>query len=278
MNYVEKKADGSYQLKKAETLVYFLDEKIPHKTKSFKSLVQEIDQKVRQQYPTIKQGALNNVHGDWYEWFINIASWIYFIEKDGKSHLPILLPNVNRLDVSTLYNRGLSNLIEDLRTKINQQAKVNLITSNPDMVIIHRDLAFKLFDFIGKIDRVDVALLEKISGLYEQIIGKCDFSDIVGYISVKFSLRPDRRLQIPHEGSLMKALYRHLQTRKWAINPAGLKYYAMSAQLSKADRNALKTVATHSITTVQSLPEAAVDNIFEIDSLDQARTAFETIL
>ncbi|WP_373695840.1 Cfr10I/Bse634I family restriction endonuclease [Brunnivagina elsteri] len=38
-------------------------------------------------------------------------------------------------------------------------------------------------------------------------MGKCNLKDIIGYASIKTSLRPDRRLQIPHEGSLMKAIY-----------------------------------------------------------------------
>jgi len=53
----------------------------------------------------------------------------------------------------------------------------------------------------------------------------------------------------------MKAIYTHLQTREWIINLKGLKYYAFSTKIS--DKNALKTVATHSITTVSSLPQAA---------------------
>jgi HEAT repeat protein len=34
----------------------------------------------------------------------------------------------------------------------------------------------------------------------------------------------------------MKALYTHLQTRKWIINPAGLKYYAIATKINNADK------------------------------------------
>ncbi|MFB6305931.1 MAG: Cfr10I/Bse634I family restriction endonuclease, partial [Flavobacteriales bacterium] len=114
--------------------------------------------------------------------------------------------------------------------------------------------------------------------LYRNLENSCTFEDIKGYISVKISLRPDRRLQIPHEGSLMKALYVHLQTRDWILNPSGLKYYAITTELSKDDRKALETVATHSITTVNQLPEPAVDEVLEVNSLEEAYSVFSTFL
>ena len=76
----------------------------------------------------------------------------------------------------------------------------------------------------------------------------------------------------------MKAIYTHMQTREWILNPKGLKYYAISTKVGSSDRNALKTVATHSITTVQSIPQAAVDEVFEINSLQQAEAVFAQIL
>jgi hypothetical protein len=120
--------------------------------------------------------------------------------------------------------------------------------------------------------------INKLQETYRYFIGKCLFNNIVAYLSVKASFRPDRRLQIPHEGSLMKATYIHLQTREWVINPRGLKYYAAASKVGRADRNALKTVATHSITNVQSLPQAAVDEVFEINTVEQAHAAFSEIL
>lgn len=93
--------------------------------------------------------------------------------------------------------------------------------------------------------------------------------DIAGYLSVKASLRPDRRLQLAHEGSLMKALYTHLQTRTWTINPRGIRYFAASKKISEADIKGLKTVATHSIIDVKSSPQSAVDELFQINTVNE---------
>src|SRR5690606_1570365 len=102
--------------------------------------------------------------------------------------------------------------------------------------------------------------------------------DIRGYFSVKTTFRPDRRLQIPHEGSLMKAIHVHLQTRSWINDPKALKYYAAATKVNNSDREALKTVATHSITNVSSKPQAAVDDVFVIDSVEQLHDSREVIL
>ena len=76
----------------------------------------------------------------------------------------------------------------------------------------------------------------------------------------------------------MKALYAHLQTREWITAPKGLKYFAIATKVTNPDRNSLKTVATHSLTTVFSLPQAAVDEVFEVNTLQQANHAFSAIL
>lgn len=62
------------------------------------------------------------------------------------------------------------------------------------------------------------------------------------------------------------------------IDPQGLRYYAITTSLTDADMKALKTVATHSITTVNSLPQRAVDEVFVVDSIQQANIAFAKML
>ena len=155
---------------------------------------------------------------------------------------------------------------------------MNSIASNPDFVIL--DVAgLPQADLLRQpIELVEVATIQAIQNRYADFIGLCSLNRIVGYAAVKRSLRPDRRLQIPHEGSLMKALYRHLQTRLWLLNPPGIRYYALAGQMSNADQLALRTVATHSITTVFNTPEPAVDDVFVVDSIAQAIAAFQTML
>jgi len=236
-----------------------------------------MDHIVRQDHPDVTSGALNNCHGDWYEYLIAMLA-MNFSLVNQRNCLLLQLPNVSQFDVLSLYSEHLFSYINDLRTKVSSAADVKLISSNPDFVIIDTtdiDTTDFNMDPIQNITIDDISRVDRAHAFFE---GKCSFESIIGYLAVKTSLRPDRRLQISHEGSLLKALYVHLQTREWKIDPVGLKYYAASILVGDADRSGLKTVATHSITNVQSTPIAAVDEVYELDSATDAIAMFEEIL
>lgn len=277
MSYIKNLDNGGYQIVKDEAFCLLLNGQLPEGTKSLSSLFKELDSIVREREISITTGALSNVHGNWYEWLLAIAAWNFFCQNNN-SNLAILMPNISQFDVGRLYQPELYETIEDLRFKVKQSSSVNLITSNPDFVIIDGDLARQLLPDKRPFQIFDTGSLRFLEELFTYFINMCSFYQLRGYVSVKTSLRPDRRLQISHEGSLMKAIYTHLQTRQWIINPPGLKYYAISTSISDADRGALKTVATHSITIVSSIPQAAVDDVFEVNSLFQAQQAFAQIL
>lgn len=276
MKYIRTLTDGRPQVIKDQAFCSLLGNILPLDDKSFDELFHEMDAEVYSNADVTKQ-AMSNVHGDWYEWLLAIAAW-NFCANNPSANLPLLMPNISQFDVASLYVEKLYHLIQDLRKKVEDSSEVKLITSNPDFVIINRKVIDSEIGQITEIDNITTEVISELSNKFRQFENKCDFSQIEGYIAVKKSLRPDRRLQIPHEGSLMKAIYKHLQTREWIVDPKGLKYYAMASSVSDADKNALKTVATHSITTVSSLPQAAVDDVFQIDSIQQAQNVFQRIL
>lgn len=277
MTFIRKLKGGKSQVIKDIAFCTLLKNKFPGKTESLKAVIDNIGFQVQKTDSSITKDALNNARGDWYEWLLAISAWNYFAE-NKKANFALLTPNISQFDVAALYDEKLYGLINDLREKVLESSSVQLISSNPDFVIIDRKLANKLFPKIEKITKIDQEAIKKIETAYKKFESHCTFDDIIGYISIKLSFRPDRRLQIPHEGSLMKAIYTHLQTREWIISPKGLKYYAIATKVGAPDRAALKTVATHSITTVHSIPQAAVDEVFEVNSLQQAHAAFEVIL
>lgn len=258
-----------------------MPEGLPNTERNFLELFSEFDSLVKEQNPNVKAGALGNAHGDWYQWLLATSAWNYRIKcsEDGKqSYLAVLLPKRSSLNLSTLYVPELSVLVQDLRSKVLQTAQVELITSNPDLVLVDITGMDLPASFNITIDEIEPQTIDILDTAYTHLVGKCGFENIVGFLSVKFSFRPDRRLQIPHEGSLVKAIYIHLQTRQWIIGAPGLNYYACAARVAPADLDALKTVATHSLTTVQSIPEAAVDDVFQIDSLRKAEEVWGRIL
>lgn len=275
MSYTITLPDGRLQLQKDRAFCELLNDSLPPSDKLLTELISEFDSTIRTAEPSITNDALKNAHGDWYEWLLGISAWNCYLE-NPTTNLTLPLPNITQLDVVNLYNPSLKALIDDLKVKLIEISGVRLITSNPDFVIIDRSLVEKIMPSMQHIDQLTPESLEKLDNAYLGFLEKCSFENLVGYASVKSSFRPDRRLQCSHEGSLMKAIYAHLQTRLWVINPKGLKYYAISTRVSGADRTGLKTVATHSIPTVHSLPQAAVDDAFEINSLLQAAEVFKT--
>lgn len=277
MAIVNYDRQGKPQIRRVEAFCSGRDGQLPNINETFREILDNLDKAIKAECDDVNQNALNNCHGDWYEWIIACVAWNFRLTSN-KNSIALLLPNISRFDVASLYTSELYEHINDLRRKVLDTAGVQLITSNPDFVVINPD-GIELDDsFNIPIAEFTESTISKLQETYSYFTGKCLFNNIVAYLSVKASFRPDRRLQIPHEGSLMKATYIHLQTREWVINPRGLKYYAAASQVGNADRDALKTVATHSITNVQSLPQAAVDEVFEINTVEQAHTAFSEIL
>lgn len=217
---------------------------------------------VRNEHNSVEASAISNVRGNWYEWILALGAREFnMLHMNSNCLLP--LPNISSFDCSRLYVDRLHGYIQDLRSKVLSTSGVSLVTSNPDFVIIDRSLCDRFLVFSGSGN--EESLLE-IDRSYQNLVGKCELDKIIGFVSSKTSLRPDRRLQIAHEGSLMKALYRHLITRDWIIDASGICYYALTLSATDADRRALKTVATHSIADVGSKPQAAVDDLFCISS------------
>ena len=239
---------------------------------SFKDFLKECEEQVKREFsPTF--GALANVRGNWYEWLISVGYFWYqreYLEGDKFVFIPI--PNISRLDLYSLYKDEIYKFIYDLRGKT-EKVGVSLISSNPDFVLIEKEL----YGEIPNLQNFDEYQLVKVVEFYKSYIGKCDFSEIIAFASVKTSLRPDRRLQLSHEGALTKAFYQHLKTRLWLTNVSALQYFACSIEVGQKDIKALKTVATHSILSVDSVPEPAVDLLREVSNGKELKSFFDAI-
>ena len=224
--------------------------------------------------PGITQNAKNNARGAWYAWMFAIES-IRFNRNHEASNYLVKLPNIVQFDSTLLYEQDLSDLIADFKEKLNAIGNVNLVTSNPDFVIISRIVP----NFLPTIPPVLAPVnLDTIDLWYRSFVGLCSLNQLIGYVGVKVSVRPDRRIQLLHEGSLRKAIYAHLQTRQWLINAPGIKYYAVSINFTLADKNGLRSVATHSIASAALKPEPAVDDVVSVFDRATASTFFSSVL
>ncbi len=275
MRYTYETAKNNRSIDSRRTFVDALDGQSVLNLDSFESVFNKAEELVKSEYPKVTGGALSNVRGNWYEWLITIGM-IEFHRNNDNAHYLLPLPNISSYDCAKLYKDRIYAYIRDLRAKVASIADVSLITSNPDFVIIDKDVDFELC--MPENGLITVNFIDNICQAFLQMEHKCSLDQIKGYVAVKSSLRPDRRLQIAHEGSLMKALYKHVQTREWIIDAPGIKYYAISSEVKEADRNALRTVATHSIVDVGSVPRAAVDGLLCVFSGAELEVALNKIL
>ena len=208
------------------------------------------------------QGAINNVRGNWYEWLISVGSLNFLKQKTPKpAHFLLPLPNVSSLDYNALYIDDVYSFIKDLTQKTSLH-DVSLISSNPDYAIATLLNGIKL----PNTSIVTPDTISKIDILYRSFVSQLKFEELIGFASIKTSLRPDRRLQLSHEGALVKAFYEHLKARLWDVDAQGVKFYGVSMLVKKSDKEGLKTVATHSILSVNTIPERAVDEVIQIRS------------
>ncbi len=248
---------------------------VPEGRWDYKASLDNIQRLILAEDDTIKSGAFSNVRGTWFEWMVSIDSYNHWVESDHNLLL-LNLPNIRRFDSASLYIPEIYDFVLDLRSKLENSLDIQMITSNPDYVIIDTSRLGVNFKR-EKVTEVTKESLGMIDSLYCNVVNKCELDDIVGYFSLKTSFRPDRRLQIAHEGSLTKAIYVHLQTRSWLMNPRGIKYFGGALAMTEADIRGLKTVATHSITTVMSKPERAVDEAFTISNRIQLKEAISAM-
>jgi len=274
---VEYQRDGKPVLKPFETLVTFLSCNPLSIDEPYNEFFSKVDAEIKEKHPGVKDGALNKVHGDWYEILLALVAHNVCVEQASTVDI-MLLPKSTSYDVTKLYEPRLSGYINDLRMKTESFNGVSLKASNPDFVAIDRRELSETRGTLRRIRKLGLREIKYLESKYRRYNQACSLNSLFGYLSVKTSLRPDRRYQIAHEGSLMKALYVHLQTRDWVIQPRGLRYWAAAMEASSADSDALNTVATHSLVSVQGTPEKAVDNLFIIPTPAEAKERFTEMI
>lgn len=223
----------------------------------------------------VTKQALGNARGKWFEWLIAIGFWHWADTQKGVKFTLAQLPNVSSFDSAKLFKGEVYQAIHAFKNKLSE-SDVTMVTSNPDFVLIKkkpfRDQSIEKL-LTGEINSVQ---LETLSNHYTHFIDSCSLSDIFGYLAVKSSMRPDRRLQIAHEGSTYKALSKNISN---ALNQEVYipRFFAIASATTDSDRNALKTVATHSIAENGETPTRAVDRVYDVNGFEELCNAMNDL-
>ena len=205
----------------------------------------------------------NNVRGAWTRWIFSVICWNFFCEYAEKHNACIImLPPISRLTFTDLFDTDSGEALKrGLLSRLNEHG-IELTMSNPGFICASDIPPDGLFQV--PITNLSLENQAVLASAYEKIVGSCQYNSIKFGIALKTSLRSDRRYQIIHEGSTLKAFIAHLQVRYWDI---GFKtdYYAVVANdVSEADRRVLSAPAIHSIVDVHAPPVKAIDAIYEV--------------
>lgn len=215
----------------------------------------------------ISGGAINNSRGAWLESILGSIFWnvVATLPKTQDCCL-IKLPNATGFNLVNLFEPDAKYVIESGLFRTLEQQNIQMNMSIPDFLFINQLPEEVSVNYRTTIEDLTVTSQDIMSQAYQQVLNQCRYDSLKFAISVKSSLRPDRRYQVVHEGNTVKALIGHLQVRFWDTS-FQTKFYIMCAgRVSDQDRNIMRSPATHSITDVHAQVIPAIDEIFEVHS------------
>lgn len=232
----------------------------------------ECERLVRSENPKVAQEALSNVRGLWYQWLIGL-SWRHYNNINPKPLLLVKLPNKNASKWHRLYEKKITQLIDELENKIAKD-NISLETSNPDFVILEvQDSKRIIYDMFLTTD-----YLSKMDNEYLQHLGAVMYGALPAFLSIKTSLRPDRRLQTQFEATMIKALQAYLATRQWDLTtPSSNFYVVVNATPNKEDFKSLSALAAHSLVIPLVKPQKLVDLLIQVNNYKTAEDLFNLL-
>ena len=148
--------------------------------------------------------------------------------------------------------------------------------SNPDFICV-TNLPDAVKDLLNPMS-ITEQNANALNNFYTHLAGECYADSIPFVLTVKTSLRPDRRYQIVHEANVVKSLVAHLAGRFWQRDLTTAFYAMIASRVSPNDRNALSNPATHTLVQVSWLPVPVVDHVYQIDTAEQIREIITSLL
>lgn len=293
-------------------LEYVFGSMLPSRNTSFKTALKTLDDETDDLY-TAKglrcpsQNAHNNCHGRWSEALFAIFAWNTLADINNKStdefqYVYVKLPD--RKDNDTYSTEWTSLLLKDEcllklkefilddthpAVKRSDHEQLLLIASNPDAVILRFKkemmdsfhLPISVTDKITSFTKTDLKALDSLYEYFKDSV--MPSSNLVALLSVKSSLRGDRRYQFVREGDNAKSILMYLYTMK-ADRELSTAYFAnrfYCFSFESASRDDMKVMDAAMSAYVSSPiidPIWAVDKLFECLKLSNVSSAIREIV
>ena len=220
-------------------------------------------------------GGINNARGEWLEYVLKMIFWDTAMERGAGKAVIVKLPNAAQLQFRDLYEPVAKTYLDELFQSLNDRG-IDMQMSNPDFICV-TDVADESGLPLDPINANEQSM-RMLDTAYEKLIGKCNADAIPFVITVKTSIRPDRRYQIVHEANVVKSLVAHLGGRFWKRDLYTAFYAMIASNVSPADRNALRNPATHTLVQVNWTPVPLVDEVYQISSVENVQATVRELL
>lgn len=205
-----------------------------------------------------KTGSLNNCRGEWNE-LLFLDSVLTTLNRPGYEEYDVVkMPAARKGSMFfDLFEKNMKERIKSLK----------LSFSNPDFLIIKLNEKTKNMKFKSRGDHAQ-ALIAKFKD--KSYFGKIEPTDIVCFLSLKTSNRPDRRYQPLHEANSLKAIADQLGIY--------YRYIAVATDNSKKDDDVHGSNSIVSVVKKETPPRTAIDDIWHFDDYRMVERAIDMII
>lgn len=264
---------------------------LPEPTRAFSAILEDLQVYTKRLFhekdPELKAptgSALNNCNGKWSEYIFAVFAWNALVAKsesdDCFDYIYVKLPSNNSDKtnwISLLEERQLSELKRFERDSSDPlvvgsgHEALKLCSSNPDAVILKYpkgEVPTLPLPLDQPLSNISLSTMTNLDKLFTVLRGKLDIQvNLVTFLSMKTSIRPDRRYQFVHEGDSIKAILMYLKNNdhlRLNVEPSFLKNKFVGISLSRvsqSDREAMDTAMTACISS------PGIEKLWSVDKL-----------
>ncbi len=221
-------------------------------------------------------GGLRNSRGEWLENILSVIFRNVSREFDDGNPVIVKLPNAAQLRFLELYEPRANRYLEELFVSLRERG-IEMTMSNPDFVCV-TNLPAEIAGNLRNPMYMNAESITNMDQAYQALRGHCTANSIPFVLTVKTSVRPDRRYQIVHEANVVKSLVAHLAGRFWRRDLYTAFYAMIASNVSASDREVLRNPATYSLVQVSWNPVALVDQVFQIGSVEGVQNTIRELL
>lgn len=311
-NNAKKKPDNNVSIPTIPILAYEFRDHLPEETKTFQEIIKSLEDLTKWIYarhnlPNPSSQSYGNSTGNWTEYVFAASVWNIFAEINRRKDSEFYYVYVKLPKNNSISNRWYSLLVDTVRTVINNFDRDNsnpsiaqsghdrfiLFSSNPDAVILKYKknfitglgLPYNLEDSINSLSENNIQMFDNMFSSLANSVTPSE--NLVAFLSVKSSVRGDRRYQFVHEGDSAKATLMYIATR--GADPGfsqmrvaeflnNIFYSIVFGNISQEDYQMANIAMSACVSSPLMDPVWAIDKMFECKTIRSVNSSILEII